>query len=53
MRGVLSLLVALAAFGCGATFFEFTCNDRPAGFVFRATMTSAEGGKPCSSDSIS
>ena len=39
MRGLLSLIVALAALGCGTTFFEATCNDRPRGFVSRATMT--------------
>jgi hypothetical protein len=50
MRGLLSLVVALAAFGCGTAFFETTCNDRPLGFVSRPTMTSTGGGKSCSSE---
>jgi hypothetical protein len=53
MRGMLSLIVALAALGCGTTFFEATCNDRREGFVSRATLTSTEGEKSCSSDSVS
>jgi hypothetical protein len=35
MKGLLSLVVALAAFGCGTAFFEISCNDRPVGFVSR------------------
>jgi hypothetical protein len=50
MRGLLSLVVALAAFGCGTAFFETTCNDRPLSFVSRATMTSTEGEKSCLSE---
>jgi hypothetical protein len=53
MRGMLSLIVALAALGCGTTFFEATCNDRREGFVSRATLTSTGGEKSCSSDSVS
>jgi hypothetical protein len=51
MKGLLSLVVALAAFGCGAAFFETTCNDWPLSFVSRATMTSTDGGeKSCLSE---
>jgi hypothetical protein len=53
MRGLLSLIVALAAFGYGTAFFESTCNDRPVGVVSRATMTSPGGEKSCLSDSVS
>jgi hypothetical protein len=50
MKGLLSLAVTLAAFGCGTAFFEITCNDRPLGFVSRATITSTGGEKSCSSE---
>jgi hypothetical protein len=50
MKGLLSLIVALAAFGCGTAFFEATCNGRPVGFVSRATMTSIGGEKSCLSE---
>ena len=53
MRGLLSLIVALAVLGCGTTYFEATCNDRPRGFVSRVTMTSPEGEKSCLSNSVS
>ena len=50
MKGLLSLVVALAAFGCGTAFFEITCNDWSLGFVSRTTMTSSGGEKSCLSD---
>lgn len=50
MKGLLSLVVALAAFGCGTAFVETTCNDRPLGFVSRVTMTSTGGEKSCLSE---
>jgi hypothetical protein len=53
MKALLSLIVALAALGCGTRFFEATCNDRPEGFVSRATITSTGGEKSCLSDSVS
>jgi hypothetical protein len=50
MKGLLSLVVALAAFGCGTAFFETTCNDWRLSFVSRATMTSTGGEKSCLSE---
>jgi hypothetical protein len=47
MKGLLSLIVALAAFGCGTAFFETPCNERPLSFVSWATMTSTGGEKSC------
>jgi hypothetical protein len=50
-KGLLSLVVALAAFGCGTAIFEATCNDRSPRFVSRATITSTdEGEKSCLSE---
>jgi hypothetical protein len=50
MKGLLSLAVTLAAFGCGTAFLETTRNDQPVSFVSRATMTSTEGEKSCLSE---
>jgi hypothetical protein len=50
MKGLLSLVVTLAAFGCGPAFFEISCNDWSLGFVSRATITSTGGEKSCLSD---
>jgi len=45
MKGLLSLVVALAAFASGTAFFETTCNDWSTSFVSRATITSTDGGE--------
>jgi hypothetical protein len=50
MKGLLSLVVTLAAFGCGTAFFETACNDQPVRFVSWATMTSTGGEKSCLSE---